>query len=227
MQKYIENVRDEIKVYCEKMFIGSRDIQSLEMLRSTNFNEYLLQEHEEKLADMRFAYDENKDLYEKCGKWIDMWAEFVAFEERTKNPERLKQRGYNMLNEEKERKTFNTGLPKLEEEIKRLATEYQEVNGHSFKIFNDTYDDFIYKKRLDNENSKQTQRIEKQILRATVNKNETRYGSKPATPLALQNRKRKPQDTLLQTPGTKSKLQRTELTITGHETPGNCHTIFF
>jgi len=188
MQKYIENVRDEINVYCQKMFIGSKELHALDMLRSTNFNEDLLQLHEQKLEDLKFKYEENESLYEKCGRWIDMWAEFVAFEEKTKDPLRLKQRGYNMLVEEKERKTFNIALPKLEEDIKALAIEYQRMNeGQLFKIFNDSYDDFIYKKRLDHDESKKNQRIEKQIMRTIVNKNETRYGSKPATPLTLKS----------------------------------------
>ena len=220
MQKYIENVRVEIKHYTDKMFIGTRELYALDMLRSANFNEDLLKEHEDKLEDLKFKYEEGATLYEKCAKWLEMWACFVEFEEKTKDPLRLKQRGYNMLIEEKERKTYNTTLPKLEEEIKTLAAEYAEINGGQvFKIYNDPYDDFIYKKRLDHEDTKQNQRKEKQILRETVKKNETRYGSKPATPLALRL-KRKQQETLVQTPGSKSKLQRTDSTIMSN-TPGS------
>jgi len=222
MQKYIENVRDEIKLYCEKMFIGSKELQALEMLRSSNFNEDLLQEHESKLEDMKFKFEENEALYDKCGKWIEMWSQYVAFEEMTKNPERLKQRGYNMLIEEKQRKTFNTALPKLEEDIQRLAAVYKEMNGGQlFKVFNDLYEEFIYKTKLDHEESKKNQRVEKQILRATVNKNETRYGSKPITPLALRN-KRKQQATMLLTPGSsRSQMQRTDSTMSSQATPGS------
>ena len=220
MQKYIENVRDEIRVYTEKMFIGSKELQTLDMLRSTNFNEDLLEKHEEKLEDYKFKYEENATLYEKCTRWIDMWAEFVAFEEKTKDPLRLKQRGYNMLTEEKERKTYNGALPKLEEDIQRLAAEYKETNGGQvFKIFNDSYDDYIYKKSLDHEESKKTQRIEKQIMKTMINKNETRYGSKPATPLALQQIKRKQQETLLQTPGSRAKMQKIDSTLSSQPTP--------
>ena len=113
MQKYIENVRYEIRVYTEKTFIGSKELQTLDMLRSTNFNEDLLELHEKLLEDYIFKYEENATLYEKCTRWIDMWAKFVAFEEKTKDPLRFNQRGYSLLTEEKDRNTFNTEFPKL------------------------------------------------------------------------------------------------------------------
>lgn len=123
-----------------------------------------------------------------------------------------------MLEEEKQRKTFNTQLPKLEEELNQLTNEYRELNGGTeFTVYGLSFTEYVHTKRVDYEESKELERKEKQILRDTIKKNETRFGSKPATPLALRNKRNKlagMQDTHVNTPGAaahRSKLQRTEL----------------
>lgn len=122
-----------------------------------------------------------------------------------------------MLEEEKQRKTFNNQLPKLEEELHQLTAEYREMNGGvELTVFGLSFSDFVHTKRVDYEESKELERKEKQIMRDTMKKNETRFGSKPVTPLALRNKRKLAgiQDgTHLNTPGAahRSKLQRTEV----------------
>lgn len=123
-----------------------------------------------------------------------------------------------MLEEEKQRKVFNTQLPKLEEELTALTREYREMNGGGveFTIYGLSFADFVHTKRVDYEESKELERKEKQIMRDTIKKNETRFGSKPVTPLALRNKRKLGgihDGTHLNTPGAahRSKLQRTEM----------------
>jgi hypothetical protein len=177
MQKFIEGVRVEILALCEKMFIGSKERKLMDHLfKSVRYDEDLLKQHEEKLEDLQFRHTESEGLYEKTAKWMDLWGQFIEFEEKTKDPLRLKQRGYNMLDEERQRKAFNSALPKLEDELVGLAKEYEEnTGGHVFMVYDDAFADFIYKKKLDHEDNKQNQRKEKQIMRDTIKKNESRF----------------------------------------------------
>lgn len=232
MQKFIESIRVEIKELCSKMYFGDKELKALtkDLLSSTDYTEQLLTRHEEKLEDLKFRYEEFEALYEKVGKWMKLWHEFVQFEEKTKDPQRFKQRGYNMLEEEKQRKTFQNQLPKLEDELNQLAVEYRNTNGgQDFTIQGMKYNEFIHVKRVDYEEGKELEKREKQIMRDTMKKNESRFGSKPMTPLALRNKRKltgnNNQDTqLTNTPGAmhKSKLQRTELTQTSvSQTPGS------
>ena len=70
------------------------------------------------------------------------------FEEKTKDPERLKVRGYNLLNEEKQRKQFTSQLPKLELDLASLADEYRKANGgREFTIKGLEYSEFIQVRR--------------------------------------------------------------------------------
>lgn len=227
MQKFIEAIRVEIRHMCQRMFIGDREVKKMnqEYLCSTDYTEQLLTTHEEKLEDLKFRYEECQALYEKTTQWSNLWSQFVQFEEKTKDPLRFKQRGYNMLEEEKQRKRFNNELPKLEEELKQLAEEYKQMNGdQEFTIFGSSFTDFILTTKLDYEESKQKEKIEKQVLKDTQRKNESRFGSKPKTPLALKNKRKlisnNNGDSHLNTPTRKSKLQKTDMTASTVNTPG-------
>ncbi|CAF1006146.1 unnamed protein product [Brachionus calyciflorus] len=227
MQKFIEAIRLEIREMCQKMFIGDKEIKKMnqEFLGLTEFTEQLLTIHEEKLEDLKFRYEECQNLYEKTTEWTQLWNKFVQFEEKTKDPLRFKQRGYNMLEEEKQRKKFNNELPKLEEDLKKLALEYAEINGgQEFSVFGQSFTDYILTTKLDYEESKQKEKIEKQVLKDTQKKNESRFGSKPKTPLALKNKRKllgnNNGDSRMNSPARHSKLQKTDMTASTFNTPG-------
>jgi hypothetical protein len=132
MQKFIEKTRSEIKSLCDKMYFGKEEMKQIEQSlfrHNTHFNDELLQQHEAKLEDLKYAYAESSELFEKTTKWIDMWEQWVLFCERTKDPARLKTRGYSLLNEANERTRFEKTLPKLEADITSLATQFSEING--------------------------------------------------------------------------------------------------
>ena len=227
MQKFIEAIRVEIREMCQRMFIGDKEIKKMnqDFLCSTEYTEQLLTVHEERLEDLKFRFEECQALYEKTTEWSNLWNKFVQFEEKTKDPMRFKQRGYNMLEEEKQRKKFNSELPKMEDELKKLAIEYAEMNGgQEFSVFGQPFGDFLLTTKLDYEESKQKEKIEKQVLKDTQRKNESRFGSKPKTPLALKNKRKmmsNNQDSHLNTPGRHSKLQRTDMTASTVHTPGS------
>lgn len=227
MQKFIEAIRVEIREMCQKMFIGDKEIKKMnqEFMCLSEFTEELLTIHEEKLEDLKFRYIECQKLYEQTSEWSKLWTKFVQFEEKTKDPMRFKQRGYSMLEEEKQRKKFNSELPKLEEELKQLASEYASMNGgQEFTVFGQSFADYILTTKLDYEESKQKEKMEKQVLKDTQKKNETRFGSKPKTPLALKNKRKmfsiNHQDSNINSPIRRSKLQKTDVTASVANTPG-------
>lgn len=193
MQKFIESVRVEIREYCDKMFMGPRELQELEneLLLSDDFTEEMLTRHEQKKEELEFKYAESQLMFEKAARWIKLWSDFIEFEEKTKDPARFKVRGYNMLAEEKQRKLFNSQLPKLEEDLAQHAYEYANSNDRKeFEIGGLFWSEYIQRKKQDHEQSKMNERKEKQIMRDNMKKNESRFGSKPITPLAIRNKRK-------------------------------------
>jgi protein regulator of cytokinesis 1 len=159
MQKFVEGIRVDIREYMDKMFLtGDDHLQQL--MCSDVFNEELLAQHEKQMEELRFLYEENVDLYDKTRRWCEVWEEYVTFEEKTKDPQRFKQRGYNMLEEEKQRKVFKVQLPKLEEDIVTYANEYADAHGGEvFHVYGMSYTNFIEHKKTVYEESKLNERF--------------------------------------------------------------------
>ena len=92
MQKFIESVRVEIRDYCAKMFAGPQELRQLDrdLLLSSDFSEEMLTKHEQKKEELEFIYEESQLMFEKAARWMQLWQEFVEFEEHTKDPARFK-----------------------------------------------------------------------------------------------------------------------------------------
>lgn len=229
MQKFIEKTRHEIREICEGMYYGPEELNELddELFRHNVYTEELLTAHEEKLSDLNFRLDEQRELFEKTAQWIKMWDEFVAFVETTKDPNRLKQRGYNTLTEEKKRKGFEKNLPKLELEIKQLAEQFEHIDRKHYTIYGMNYEDYISAIKDEHEENKRREKDEKKIMRDTVKINESRYGCKPpTTPANLKKRKALgcPYDKDVEQVSKKKNLESTMFDQTAANTPGLSRT---
>ena len=64
----------------------------------------------------------------------EVWNKFMELERRSKDPSRLAARGYSMLKEEKERNKVNKALPRLEEELHELITQWEQQHGKQFQV---------------------------------------------------------------------------------------------
>jgi hypothetical protein len=74
-----------------------------------------------------------------------------------------------MLDEEKQRKNFEKNLPKLEEELSNLASEYSKMNGGKmYTIRGSHFADYIQHVKNEFEESKKKEKLEKQIIRDNV-----------------------------------------------------------
>lgn len=111
MQRFTEAIRSEIRILCDKMFMmGDEDGLGV-ILNDQNYNnEELLEAHEEKLEQLRFVYAESADLFDRVSEWSKVWKDYCDFEKKTQDPQRFKERGYSMLEEERQRKTFKVNF---------------------------------------------------------------------------------------------------------------------
>jgi hypothetical protein len=193
MERFIEAIRVELKDYFSKLYYSDDDLERMndELLKSESFTDELLNRHEEMLEDLKYKYNESKELYEDMALWLKMWDDFIEFEITTDNPARLKQRGYSLLKESNQRKAFETKFPKIENQIKKASDDYKAINDQEFTVYGQIWSDFIRNKRREHEESKQTKRLESKILRDTQLKSDLKFGTKPSVPLT---KKRRPQD---------------------------------
>lgn len=65
---------------------------------------------------------------------MELWDRAIALESRENDPNRYKNRGGNLLMEEKERRTVAQRLAKLRTDLERMATEYEKEKRRPFSI---------------------------------------------------------------------------------------------
>lgn len=148
LEALLEQYRNEIELLSKKMYLNLNEYQSEDTLQVYN-----------KLQDKYVKYN---CLFDKTNKWLQLWEEFIDFEERTKDPLRFKVRGYNGFEEEKQRKRFQQSIPRLEDELKQLAQDYYAKEGSQYTIYGQLWSQFINSLKENYNNYKKFEKIEKQ-----------------------------------------------------------------
>lgn len=83
------------------------------------------------VKSLSFYYSKLLTLLEK---WQELWLKVQTLEEK-QTVDRFKNRAGQLLQEEKERRQLSSRIPKIEEELLRLAEEYEIANGKTFLSF--------------------------------------------------------------------------------------------
>lgn len=73
-------------------------------------------------------------MFELIEKREELWSQMISLEQRANQPDRYKNRGGQLLREEKERKTIASKLPKIEQELLNMVEKYESESGTSFHI---------------------------------------------------------------------------------------------
>lgn len=135
---FIEKIKDELIEEYERCYISDDARQKfLSLITPDDCNEELLDLCENELRRMKDYYETNKMIIEKVSKWKEHWAHLIALEENACNPNRLYNRGGNLLQEAKQRTRLQRELPKIEKELCQMNKEFQ------FKIYDTDLDKFI------------------------------------------------------------------------------------
>ncbi|OAF64965.1 hypothetical protein A3Q56_07302 [Intoshia linei] len=185
MERFIEDIRKDICDISNKCFINDNSILKLEydkIVYSEIFTEEVLIQHEKILKDFNKYYSDNKFLFDKIYEWVEMWETFIILESKMQDPSRFKNRGGNLLKEERERVKVKNHLPKCEKKILNMISKWEEENNKSFFVNNTTFSEFIEdKKKLYEFQKMETTRHREEIKRKKT-ENELLYGSKFSTP---------------------------------------------
>lgn len=165
MKTYIENIRDEIFAFYERCFYGREQMESFLPLYSNDFTEDLLEEHEKELQDIQIYYVHNQSLFENLANWHEIWAEYREFQRHASDPDRFKRRGYSAVQEEKQRKTLEFSLKKLQDAVLQLSKDYENEFGHQFLVEGVPVNEFFHHEKENYSQEKELEKARKQLAR--------------------------------------------------------------
>lgn len=76
-----------------------------------------------------------RKLFEKYEDYRNLWERLIDLEAKENDPNRFTNRGGKLLKEERDRKLINVNLPKVQNEILELASEYEQLTRKKFTVF--------------------------------------------------------------------------------------------
>ncbi|XP_033255804.1 protein regulator of cytokinesis 1-like [Drosophila miranda] len=125
---FIEQLRVEISKWWDLTLKSQQERKRFSNYYNKYYNEDLLELHELELDDLKSFYTCNKEIFDLYESRAELWSRMQALEAKANEPNRFKNRGGQLLKEEKERKAISK-LPKIEQQITELVHAY-EVQSH-------------------------------------------------------------------------------------------------
>ncbi|XP_049874846.1 protein regulator of cytokinesis 1-like [Pectinophora gossypiella] len=134
IQVFVANVRTKIKLMWDNVMYSHREREEFVHYFQDIFTEDTLTLHELYLDKITKFYNEHKHIFELVLTRKNLWLKMTELEARASEPGRYHNRGGQLLREEKERKTIANKLPKIEEQLRELVTEYEAKTGNTFTV---------------------------------------------------------------------------------------------
>jgi len=195
IEKFVTTLRDELHRVWDECFYSLEQRNLFSPLHSIDFNEQLLEQHENEVERMKNYLEVHQILFKKVAERQELWNKAMDLERRAKDPTRLMNaRGNSLLMEEKERNKVNKALPRVEEDLKRLISEWESEQCTEFLVGGVCLADFIAQQQEDHLKQLDVEKQARERVKKETLLQETRFGARPVTPAKLK------QNSTLKTP---------------------------
>ena len=180
----IERTKQELQSILDSCWLSELERRDfLGILTSLECTDALLDQLDRaviKAKGMREQYDH---IYRTVDIWVDLIVKQQILDEKASDPNRFKNRGGGLLQEEKERKEVAAALPKREREIYVLTNEYFQQTGKQFLLCGMAAEDFVQLKKEEYEDEKLKKReMHRTQVSASIHSTSKKGGRPPATP---------------------------------------------
>ncbi|KAL3288484.1 hypothetical protein HHI36_002926 [Cryptolaemus montrouzieri] len=134
---FVEKLRTELHSLWKMCYhLNQEDLSDFPWFTSDFYTEDLLHYHEIEINKWRSFYCQNEELIKLFAEHEKLWNNLLQMENKDNDGlNRYKNRGGQLLREEKERNKLSKKIPQIEEKLRSLAFDYEEYHGSSFQIF--------------------------------------------------------------------------------------------
>ncbi|KAF6213230.1 hypothetical protein GE061_010947 [Apolygus lucorum] len=181
----IEKIRRDIARLWDKLTFTEEERSQFNAYYTDSFNEDVLDLHEIECTRLEILHEACKDILDLAEQRRALWGRMNHLRDQATNPSRLKNRGGQLLREEKERKSLEKSLPRLESKLLKALVSYNEKHGKPFlwygqDLLQKITDEIVIEKTLLNLNSRSNSSKASTLLsspRATPSRGNSRHGS--------------------------------------------------
>ncbi|CAG9818665.1 unnamed protein product [Phaedon cochleariae] len=151
---FVERLRSQLLEIWDKCGCTESVRGNFRFLDSDCYTEDLLELHEFELKKWNDYYEEVKDIIALLNEHSKAWFKLIEFEESAVDPKRFKNRGGQLLKEEKERNALIKKIPKIESTLQEKANKYEQQNGTPFRTNGVTIKEYIWDLHSQKENAR-------------------------------------------------------------------------
>lgn len=179
LQRLTEEARSNLKMLWEQCCFSKEQMEAFQPFYAEDFSEDNLHEIDTEICRLRQLYEQKKDMFDKIKHREQLWLRFLELELNAHQPDRLKNRGGNLLKEEKERSRLLKELPKVEKQIVDEIKELEVTSGQMFLVENRSFEDYVKSQWENHKAQKEAEKLHRQLMKAKQIEEETMFGSKP------------------------------------------------
>ncbi|XP_043488311.1 protein regulator of cytokinesis 1-like isoform X2 [Polistes fuscatus] len=141
--KFVNKVRVELVNLWDLCKYSESQRKKFTEFYSRTYTKDLLALHELEVDKVREYYETNKVIFNLLEEREKLWTKMKELEYCANNPNRLNNRGGQLLAEEKERKVIQKKLPKIESQLHNLVEEYETRYGETFYVNGVSLEEFL------------------------------------------------------------------------------------
>ncbi|XP_011502306.1 PREDICTED: protein regulator of cytokinesis 1-like [Ceratosolen solmsi marchali] len=197
---YIDKVRIEIENLWKSCKFSELQKKSFTAMKCQTYTDDLLTLHELEIENLRKYYNSNRKMFELLNEWEIQFEKLKELDQRANDPDRYHNRGGQLLMEEKERKTAEKKLPKLESQLHILVDEYENIHKKIFLIYGFSLREFMNHIRENYEIEKENMKLVRKQAKDRSTK-KTPLSTSKRTPVVTSILKITPASNRLYTPG--------------------------
>lgn len=132
--KFVERIRSELSKQWDKCLVSDDVRNEFRVFRLTYYNEDIYDLHQLELDRWKKFHTDNHRIFELYKQHNSLFEKLLELNGRGKSANRYHNRGGQLLQEERQRKMVAKELPRVEEELRNAAAEFESKNGEPFTI---------------------------------------------------------------------------------------------
>lgn len=176
ISKYVDSLKEELCSLWKKCYV-SQSLNMLPRIEDDEINQSLLDTYDNEVAKWRKYYKDTEHIIQKIEKRRELWDQMILFENKATDPNRFKNRGGNLLQEERQRKLLQKMLPELEEKILVDILNYEKEAEKQFLYFGEKFEDYMKRQWEERLNQKENEKLTRQKIRSNKIVNERTLGT--------------------------------------------------
>ncbi|CAL9701196.1 unnamed protein product [Knipowitschia caucasica] len=177
LKSVCDEVRAQISEFWEKCFCSEEERLGFTAFYCDQVSDQVLEVLEAELQRLKHFYERHRPIIDDVRKWIDQWEQYILLETKASDVSRFKNRGGNLLKEEKQKSDLSKNLNKLERSLRTQISLWEEQQHSEFLVKGSNFLQFVEQQWNQLHEQREREREERLLRKARQTEEDMLYGT--------------------------------------------------